>query len=668
MTASPNSSVVQAIAALGESQARKLLFEWNRTDFKLDPGRDLLDSFNEQVRRTPDKSAIVFRDQSLSYLEFRDQTDRFAAQLRALGAGPEVVVALCIERSLEMVIALWGIIKAGAAYLPLDPSFPAERVEFMVRDSAARIILTQPSLKNRFEGLPAAVVTIDEIRSAAPTPNAATDCGRIDSRNLAYLTYTSGSTGTPKGVMVEHGNLLNVFAGMDQIIGSDPGVWLAVTSISFDISVLELLWTITRGFTVIVQAESDRIATNGVSSIPDQLRKHKITHFQCTPTLARLLSGSSETLQAMQSLRVLLLGGEALPLSLARGLTTGLTARVYNMYGPTETTVWSTSYAVSPTTENISIGRPMVNTKAYILDEASLPVPIGEIGELCIGGLGVARGYWNRKELTDERFIRNPFADSPDDRFYKTGDLARYREDGTIEFAGRRDDQVKINGFRIELGEVEEVLRANPSIQGAVVAVREDSAGTPFLVAFVVLRPLNSLSTKEMQIFARRKLPPYMVPTTLVPIDRIPVTPNGKIDRRALPALSRGGLHAGACHATRTDLQNKIVHLWQDALGLDSVGVNQNLFDLGATSLMVAEVASRLGEILDRETRVTELFAYPTISAFVSSLNDPKTSGRAPQHPVDRGSLRRQAVSRKARARVTGRNRLPEAVPSEGPT
>jgi amino acid adenylation domain-containing protein len=625
----------------------RVVSELNRTEVKFDSTKCVQDLLEEQARRTPTKTAVVFRDQELTYRALQERADRLARRLRALGVGRNTIVAICMNRSLDVVAGLWAILKAGGAYLPVDPLFPPARVEFMLSDSKARVILTERKLQTRFEGQRSALLPVDGdwLRDSS----AEIDLRAARPEDLAYLIYTSGSTGMPKGVMVEHHNVVNFFTAMDTVVGHESGVWLAVTSISFDISVLELLWTLSRGFTVIVQAEEDKLALGGDYSVAEQLTRHNVTHLQCTPTFARMLCRSADTLAAMNSLRRLLLGGEALPVALANQLSQTLAAEIHNMYGPTETTVWSTSYKLAGRANAIPIGKPVANTQTYILDERRRLVAVGEVGELYIGGDGVARGYWRRPELTDERFIPNPFSDRASDRLYKTGDLARLRADGNIEFLGRTDHQVKIRGFRVELGEIETVLGQHPSVQEVAVIPREDSTQNPMLAAYVVTKPRLIVSQKELQIFARQRLPEYMVPSLVTSLDRMPVTPNGKVDRKALPFLVAPSPADDIGIGTRTELEVTLAQIWQDVLGVDAVGLSNNFFDLGATSLTVAEAAATMRDVLKREIQITDLFAYPTISSLVAYLSGANSDVRRGQTAADRGAVRRASLARRTR-------------------
>jgi len=624
------------------SQKEALLAEWNRTDAKYDSNKCVHDLLEAQSQLTPEKTALICRDHSLTYRRLWEKVRRLSTHLRGLGVGHETVVAIMMDRSLDMMVALLSVLKAGGAYLPLDPAFPAERVAFMLQDSEARVVLTQRSYRKRLVDSPVRAVVLDKFDfDDERTAFAETLTNDQTASSLAYLMYTSGSTGTPKGVMVEHRNVVNFFAAMDRVIGTEAGVWLAVTSISFDISVLELLWTLSRGFTVVVQAGEDGLGASGDYSIAAQIQRHRVSHFQCTPTLAKALTRSAETLSTMHLLRKLFLGGEPLPLSLANQLGETISAEIFNMYGPTETTIWSTTYKLDKAATSVPIGKPIANTRVYVVDDEGMLASIGAPGELHIGGDGVTRGYWRRPELTAERFILNRFEPERAGKLYRTGDVVRYRTDGEIEFIGRTDQQVKIRGFRIELGEIETVLGAHTAIHEAVVVARRDHSDNSFLAAYVVAKPGASISAGELKNHARHTLPEYMIPSIISFISATPLTPNGKIDRKALPNPAIDELREPTISETATELERVIADLWQDSLGVDSVGLKVNLFDLGANSLSVAEIATSLRLRLKREIPLTDFFSYPTISALAAHLSG--RSGESTNHS-DRGTARRQAL------------------------
>jgi acyl-coenzyme A synthetase/AMP-(fatty) acid ligase/acyl carrier protein len=457
--------------------------------------------------------------------------------------------------------------------------------------------------------------------------------------------------------MIDHGNVVSFFTAMDHAIGSlVPGVWLAVTSIAFDISVLELFWTLTRGFKVVIQGDDPPQSPGGDYSIARNIRTHRVTHLQCTPSLARMLMSDRESVQALSGVQTLLLGGEALPVSLADRIRKIVAGRIYNMYGPTETTIWSTTQLVEETRNAIPIGRPIANTQVYILDRWLRPVPTGAIGELYISGAGVVRGYLNRPELTAERFLTNPFSDDPASRMYKTGDLARYLPSGAIEYVGRMDFQVKLRGHRIELGEIEAVLERHRGVRQAVVTAREDAPGDKRLVAYVVLDSSGPPGNSELRSYLRDALPEYMWPAAFVTLQFMPLTANGKIDRNALPAPESRLAPLELPHEPpQTDLQQRIVRLWEEALNADQIGIHDNFFDLGAHSLLVAEVHSNLQELLRRDLPLVTMFRYPTVAALVGYLSQNSGERRAPGRSTARAQARRESIQRRAAHREAGR-------------
>ena len=594
---------------------------YNKTDTEYPRESTIAHLFEQQAARTPDAVAVISAGTSLTYRELDQRSNQLARYLQQLGVAPDTLVGIAVERSSEMLIGLLAILKAGGAYVPMDPSYPVQRIALMMEDSNATVILatehTRPCL-----GRPTPhVVSIDGEATAIRAMDAGSVLSTANGQNLAYVIYTSGSTGKPKGVMIEHHNVVNFFTGMDRAIGAEAGVWLAVTSISFDISVLELLWTLTRGFKVILHGDE------GVQTIPDEIRRYGVTHLQSTPSLARMIAMTSEGLASFGHLKKLFLGGEALPISLVRQLRGAFHGEMFNMYGPTETTIWSTVCPINSDSDVIPIGRPIANTQVYVLDSSLQPVPPGETGDLYIDGDGVVRGYWQRPELTAERFPLNPFR--PGTRMYRTGDIARFLPDGNLEFLGRADFQIKLRGFRIEFGEIEAALESQPAVgQAAVVAV-EFKPEDKRLVAYVIPKPGITLEIAALRETLAVTLPEYMVPSVFVPLSEFPLTPNGKIDRKALPdptALEDKPLDA--TELPRNELERMIAETWKDALGTSTVGLNENFFDLGAHSLMVAEVHAQLQIQLDREFSLVDLFQFPTVTALANHL---KGEDAAPQ-------------------------------------
>jgi amino acid adenylation domain-containing protein len=649
-----------------------LLLNFNNPETEYAKNKRVHDLFEEQVQRSPDLTAVIYKGQRLSYEELNTKADSLAFLLRACGAGPDVIVGVCVERSFEMIVALLGVLKAGAAYLPLDPEFPAERLQIMLEDSQAPILVTQKHLLSRFSNTPAQVVTVDsfagkpfdhyrngeisspsgEVLERDIQNSRARLANDVTSRNLAYVIYTSGSTGKPKGVMIEHRNVTNLFAGMDRVIGRESGVWLAVTRISFDISVLELFWTLVRGFTVVLQADAERLALSGEYSIPSQLRQYQVTHFQCTPSMAHLLAADDDCLKSLRNLRKLMLGGEAFPAALVATLTRAVTGEILNLYGPTETAIWSSTYRLRGNETSVPIGRPIANTEMYVLDAELQPLPAGIAGELFIGGEGVGRGYLNKPELTAERFLPDPFRPGRLGRIYKTGDLARYRSDGEIEFLGRIDNQIKIRGFRIEPEEIESVLGQHPGVQASAVVGCEDVPAEKRLVAYLVGRETETITSSELRIFLRQKLPPHMVPSEFVLLESLPLTPNGKIDRKALPSGGNLQIISPETPHDQATLEDTLSGIWAEALDRQRVDRTRNFMDLGADSLMMVEVATKLGESLGTTVAITEIFQYPTIESLAAHLNRRMRQGHSAFGSANRGQSRKDVLLRRSRSKI----------------
>lgn len=1012
VVASPDAAVAQ-LPILPESELERMLVEWNATSRPVPDPRTLHGMVEAQVDRTPDAEAIHYENEVLTYEMLDRRANRLAHHLRGLGVGPDVRVAVCMDRSGELMVALLGILKAGGAYVPVDPSYPADRVRLMLEDCGAPVVITGGRLLEEFTDLPGHVVRMDAHRAEiAQQPDARPDDG-AGPDNLAYVMYTSGSTGRPKGVMVEHRNVANFFAGMDDRIGGDdPGTWLAVTSISFDISVLELFWTLARGFRVVLHGDEreaplpphvhrkmdfslfyfaadagehegnryrlllegarfadehglaavwtperhfhafgglypnpsvtgaavaaitrnvriragsvvlplhdpirvaeewsmvdnlsggraelsvasgwhdrdfvfqpqnyanrrdllmsqidtlrslwrgekirrpgpkgevevgilprpiqpemkiwltaggtpdtfvrageagchllthllgqspeelvekvalyrkawkdaghpgegyvtlmihtfigsdletvrekvwgpfreylrtsvglirdlaegrgqdmrsasfteadlealldhafdryfqtsalmgtmdgclemvDSLKAIGVDEcaclidfgvshedtmaslqhlpelmrranpsgeelaarpratpFPEQIRRHSVTHLQCTPSMARMLLADPESREALGKLSVMMLGGEPLPQGLRDELRKVTGARLLNMYGPTETTIWSSTTRVDE--GHISLGHPIANTRFYVVDRLMQPVPIGVAGELLIGGLGVVRGYLDRPELTAERFLPDPFREDGA-RVYRTGDLVRFRRDGTVDFMGRLDHQVKLRGHRIELGEIEAALATHTGVREAVAVVREDIPGDVRLVAYVVPAGEEVPGT-ELRTWLRESLPEYMVPSTVVPLGAFPLTPNGKIDRGGLPAPDRGPASTVADFTPPSEgVEEVIAGVWEEVLGVERVGRDDNFFDLGGHSLLTIRVHTLLARKVQRPMSITDLFRFPTVRALAEFLGEDPDAG-APatvEAGLDRAELRRQAMQRRAQRRA----------------
>jgi amino acid adenylation domain-containing protein len=608
--------------------------------FSKDEQRTIILLFAEQVARTPEAIALVFAAQEFTYRQLDNGATRLAQHLQSMGVGTESLVGVFMDRSLGMIIAMLAILKAGGAYVPLDPAYPGERIALLIEDSEASVVLTNERVRERLPAVDTRVLSLDDevagISGPSPDPVVCPATGA----NLAYVIYTSGSTGKPKGVMVEHRNVLSFFSSMDRVLGTEPGVWLAVTSISFDISVLELLWTLTRGFKVVLHGGE------GTHTIAAEIVRNGVTHFQSTPSLARMLATDPRSLAVLGSVKKLLLGGEALPASLVNTLRRVTAGEIYNMYGPTETTIWSTVYRIPDAPDSstiIPIGQPLANTQVYVLDPQLQPVPSGEPGELFLGGEGVVRGYWKRPEQTALRFLADPFRNGG--RIYRTGDVVRLLPDGDLEFLGRLDFQVKLRGYRIELGEIEAVLEQHSAVRQAVVVEREDRPGDKRLVAYVIPVGEESLTDADLRSALESKLPEYMVPSHFVLLDRLPLTPNGKIDRNSLPAAfnesSRAGRAQSAVEGPRDEIECMIATVWKQVLGVEQVGVDENIFDMGATSLMMPEAQLELQRNLGREIPLIDLFEFHTVNTLAAHLRGEPVAVRS----STRAQRRRAAVN-----------------------
>ncbi|MFN6560832.1 MAG: amino acid adenylation domain-containing protein [Nostoc sp. ChiSLP01] len=601
---------------LSEAEQHQLLVEWNNTQADYPQDKCIHQLFEAQVERTKQAIAVTFGQQQLTYQQLNARANQLAHYLQTLGVVPGVLVGICLERSLDMLVGLLAILKTGAAYVPLDLSYPQQRLAFMLADSQASVILTQKQLLDTLPEHSATVVCLDSDSELITTCNQHNLIIEVQPHNLAYIIYTSGSTGQPKGVAIEHGSVVNFLTAMQQQLGCQTvDTLLSVTTISFDIAVLELFLPLVVGAKVALV--SYEVASDG-SKLLQQMSDSCPTFMQATPATWRMLLAAGW--QGSPQMTILC-GGEALQHQLAEQLLQRVAA-LWNMYGPTETTIWSTTYRVDGQENAVSIGRPIANTQIYILDPLLQPVPVGVSGELYIGGVGVARGYLNARELSVAKFIANPFSHKEGARLYKTGDLARYLGDGNIEYLGRIDNQVKIRGFRIELGEIEALLLEHPQVQEAVVIVREDQPGDKRLVAYVVSDRDRVPTTSELRGFLKEKLPDYMLPSVFVMQSVLPLTPNGKVDRKALPTpdLSTNGLSEDFA-APSTPTEEILVQLWMEVLGRKQVSIYDNFFDIGGHSLLIIQVGNKVREIFNSNISVTDLFKYPTISTLAKYLS-----------------------------------------------
>ncbi|MEG4806698.1 amino acid adenylation domain-containing protein [Microcoleus sp. F8-D3] len=628
---------IEKLPLLGEKEQHQLLVEWNDTRADYPSDRCIHQFFEAQVDRTPDAVAVVFEDQKLTYRELNERANQLAHYLQKLGVKPEVLVGICVERSLNTIVGILGILKAGGAYVPLDPAYPRDRLAFTLEDAQISVLLTQQKLLGILPECSAKVIALDrweEEQKFSEKSHSDFTFNQQNPSKLAYVIYTSGSTGRPKGVAIEHRSAVAFLHWAKEVFSPEElGGVLASTSICFDLSVFEIFAPLSWGGTAI-------LAENALH-LPTLKTAGKVTLINSVPSaIAELLriNGIPETVRTVN------LAGEPLPNTLAQQLyQLPHIQKVFNLYGPSEDTTYSTFALIEKGAERMPpIGSPIANTQIYLLDRTLNLVPLGVPGELYIGGAGLARGYLNRPELTAQKFIPNPFSNSPDARLYKTGDRARYLPDGNIEYLGRIDSQVKIRGYRIELGEIEETLKQHRAVRDAVAQARDDTSGNKRLVAYVVLNQDKLPSISNLRGYLQEKLPEYMVPGVFVTLESLPLTPNGKVDRKALPAPDRDRPELEeAFAAPNTAIEKTLAEIWAQVLGLEQVGIDDNFFELGGDSILSIQVISKANQAGLRLTP-KQLFQHQTIGqlAAVADTTETKQSeqglivGEVPLTPI----------------------------------
>ena len=604
---------VSEFGLLTPAEEDRLLHDWNSTRSDYPQQHCVHRLFEEQAQRSPDKTAVICGRETVKYAQLNARANQLARYLQSRGLGPETLAGICVDRSVNMLVAVMAVLKTGAAYVPLDPSFPPERLAFMAEDAGLKLLITE----ERYAGLincPAPAVLLDAERSQIAKFDAANLAGPSCVESVAYLIYTSGSTGKPKGVSVPHQALVNLLWAVlrEPGIGSEDRV-LAVTTLSFDIAGLELFAPILAGARVVI---ATRAAASDAAQLRTLLADSNATILQATPATWRMLIDAGW--QGTPNLKMLC-GGEALDPSLASALLKR-GGELWNMYGPTETTIWSSWSRVAAENEPITIGRPAPNQQFYVLDAKLNPVPPAVPGELCIGGDGVALGYHKRPDLTADRFIPNPFASG---RIYRTGDRARYRQDGTVEVLGRMDSQVKIRGFRIELGDVEAALSACPGIRSAAVTVRDDGAGMKILAGYFVPEVTGAEISDQIRAHLRQRLPDYMIPAHLVPLAVLPKTPNGKIDRKALPDPDEVRQSSATPAETPYDaLETTLIGIWESVLGIRPINRKDNFFEIGGHSVLAARMFARMEKVIGKSLPLATLFQGPTIEKLAALLRD----------------------------------------------
>ena len=622
---------ISELPLLAELERDKLLVEWNDTETDYLKDKCIHELFETQVEKTPDAIAVVFEDQQFTYRELNTRANQLAHHLRKRGVRPESLIAVCMERSLEMVIGILGVVKAGGAYVPIDPDTPTDRLKFMLQDAQAALILTQERFSSLLAEFTDQRVCLDSAGVDLSLENKENPENLVDGKNAAYMIYTSGSTGTPKGVLNVHGGLRNRLQWMQDAYGLKPADRvLQKTPFTFDVSVWEFFWPLISGAgLVIARPGGHRDSAYLVQLINSQ----QITTLHFVPSMLGMFL-QEEGVESCATLRQVICSGEALSHELQQRFFERTGVALSNLYGPTEASIDVTAWECRSDSDRtiVPIGRPIANTQVYILDGDLNPLPIGVVGEIYIGGDGVARGYLNRPELTAEKFIPDPFSNEPGARIYKTGDLARYLPDGNIDFLGRTDHQVKIRGYRIELGEIEAVLAQHPTIKESVVLAREDTAGDQRLVAYVVGAGGSQPSAHDLRRFLQQKLPEYMVPSAFIFLESLPLTPSGKLDRKALPAPhQRNPDFEESFVPPRTLVEEMLAGIWCDVLKLDQVGVHDNFFHLGGHSLLAMQVVSRVGQSFQVQLPLRKLFESPTVAGIAERIEDLRRKEQDPQ-------------------------------------
>ncbi|MDJ0729380.1 MAG: amino acid adenylation domain-containing protein, partial [Crocosphaera sp.] len=661
-------------------EEKQLLVDWNNTQTDYPQDKCIHQLFEEQVKRTPNAVALVFENQQLTYEQLNQKANQLAHfLLQNYQITPDTLVGLCVERSLEMVIGILGILKAGGAYVPLDPNYPTERLKFMLEDSQVRVLLTQETLLESLPQNQAQLICLDKQWEEISQYSNENPQQNVSPSHLGYIIYTSGSTGKPKGVLVNHANVVRLFAATeDWYHFSSQDIWTLFHSYAFDFTVWEIWGALLYGGRLVIVPY---LVTRSPEEFYNLLCQEKVTILNQTPSAFRQLIQVEETKADLADLglRLVIFGGEALEINSLQPWFQrhgDKFPQLVNMYGITETTVHVTYRPLSLADLNSSasvIGRPIPDLQIYLLDSYLQPVPIGIPGEMYVGGAGVTRGYLNREELTAERFISSPFEEAGGRRqeagvrsqesgvrrqeaegrrqkaggnkLYKTGDLARYLPNGELEYLGRIDHQVKIRGFRIELGEIEALLASHPQVWETVVLVREDTPGDKRLVAYLVPQPditlkeagverqeaAASVTIEEIRQFLKAKLPDYMVPNGFVILETLPLTANGKIDRRALPAPE---FHNEDKYvAPRTPIEEKLTNIWSQILQVEKVGINDNFFELGGHSLLVTQLVARIRDTFNIEIPLRDLFVAPTVNELAQSIEQLQQQNSAPIVP-----------------------------------
>lgn len=608
---------ISLLPMLTAAERHKLLVEWNNAKVDYPRNASIPDLFEEQVKLNPDHVALIFGNKEITYHELDRRANQIANYLHKVNIGQEQLVAICLERSPDMIASFLGVLKAGAAYVPFDLTYPKERIAYMLEDSGVSFVITTELIAGDLPAVNAKVICLDgEADAIAAQPETSKESSGAQS--LAYVMYTSGSTGKPKGVMIEHRGIVRLVKNISYASVGPEETYMNLGSVAFDVTAFEIYGALLNGGKLVIM--NSRKPT--FDEIAKTIQQNRVTSLNVTPDrLNVLLEDYSEALVGLQQI---LPGGEALPVWLAHKCLSKLKGcRLINLYGPTENAVNTTSYLVKeilPDTTTIPIGRPIANDCLYILDKHLQPVPIGVIGELYMSGDGIGRGYLNKPELTEERFPSDPFSDTPGRKLYRSGDLARYRSDGNVEFVGRIDDQVKIRGCRIELGEIETIVGLFPGVRQSVVGVTTGKDGTKDLVAYVVMKKAAAFDQQKLRSYVRDKLPEYMIPTFFVELQEIPVTPVGKIDRRRLPAPTVAPKE-DQITLPRNQIEEKLVQIWEALLDVKPIGITDNFFDLGGNSLLAMRMFTDIDKTFQKKLSVSSIFQEDTIEKLARAVS-----------------------------------------------
>ncbi|CAM1359125.1 putative Phenylalanine racemase (ATP-hydrolyzing) [Tenacibaculum xiamenense] len=603
---------IGAISIVTESEKHTLLEEFNSTKVPYPKGKTLVDLFSAQVLETPDSIAVVYSDESLSYLELDKRSNQLAHYLREQGVKPDDLIGLCLRRGLDMVVGILGILKSGGAYVPIDPDYPQDRIDYIVEDTGIELLLTSGEGCFVKEGV--SLLDLDSDRELLSSYSSG-DLERVlKPDHLAYVIYTSGSTGKPKGVMVEHKNIIKLVKNEPNIAICNEDKVLQWSNYAFDGFIYEFFGSLLNGAQLYL---IDKHVSHNAEELKDFLNKKEIT--VCFLTTALFNNIIDTNPKGFPSIKKMLFGGEAASVArVLNGKSHINKGQLFNIYGPTETVVYATTYEIiNQELKNIPIGKPLNDTLTYVTNSYMSLQPIGVVGELCIGGAGVARGYLNKKELTKEKFIANPFKN--EGRLYRTGDLVKWLPDGNIEFIGRKDNQVKIRGYRVELGEIEEALSKAPLVEKCCVIAKEDDLGNKYLVGYIVLK--GDFNKNSIENYLKLTLPEYMIPRFWTKLDSLPINSNGKFDRKALYNLEYNHLPLKEYVAPRNEIEKQLCDIWQELLGIDRIGIHDNFFELGGHSLMVSRLVTTINDKLNANINIATIFKEPLISELAKNCN-----------------------------------------------